>query len=67
MLRSIRSHAIVHLLSPVVTSLKHTTSFDPALASAALLRIVGKEASSPIKLFPALWRGWHLPIGFVLF
>ena len=40
---------------------------DLALASAALLGVVGEAASPPIKFLPALWRSWNILIGFGLF
>ena len=48
-------------------SLGQTACFDLALASAALLGVVGGAASPPINFLPVLWCGWNLPIGFFLF
>ena len=37
------------------------------IASAALLGVVGKADSPPVEFLPAPWRGWLLPIGFLIF
>ena len=35
--------------------------FDLALASAALLGVLGEVASPPINFLPVLWSGFHIP------
>ena len=52
----------MHFQSPVVTSVGWTESFDLALASAAVLGVLGEAASSTVKFLPALCRGRHLSI-----
>ena len=41
--------------------------FGLSLSCAALIGVVGKAASPPVKFITALWRGWLLSIGFFIF
>ena len=57
----------MHFQILFVTLLGQTASSDLALTSAALLGVVGVTASPSVKFTPTLWRGCHMPIGFLIF
>ena len=65
-MRFIWGHTILYLLS-TVNAYSDGLNIYLALVSVALLGVGSRGGFSSHKFSPALWFGWHLPIGFFIF